>query len=188
MNSYINSINEEQKEYFKILSSEFPEWLLEYINTPAMQRNANISNNCGVNYSKCFHLKYMQSVLDHSVGVALILWHFTHDKKQTLAGLFHDISTPCFKHSIDFMNGDSETQESTEELTDNIIRNCKEIMALLKRDGINIEEVNDYKIYPIADNNTPRLAADRLEYTFSVGIIWGKTWKDLSQIKKYMIT
>ena len=91
-------------------------------------------------------------------------------QKQTLAGLFHDIATPVFKHTIDFMNGDYETQESTEELTSKIITESKEIMALLKRDKIEIEEVADYHLYPIADNDTPRLASDRLEYTLSNGL------------------
>lgn len=45
--------------------------------------------------------------------------------KKTLSGLFHDIATPCFKHCIDFMNGDYETQESKEDLTKNIIQNSK---------------------------------------------------------------
>lgn len=183
--NYLDTLNNEVKQYFKILSPEFPEWLLEYINTPPMQRNAKISNNCGINYSKCFQLRYIYTSLDHGVGTALILWHFTHDKKQTLAGLFHDISTPCFKHCIDFMNGDSQTQESTEELTDSMIRNSKEIMSLLERDGIKIEEVNDYKLYPIADNPTPQLAADRFEYTFSGGLIWGGIWNSLSDIQKF---
>lgn len=93
--------------------------------------------------------------------------HFTHDKKQTLAGLFHDIATPVFKHCIDFLNGDYMTQESTEDLTTEIISNSSEIMRLLKRDNIKLEEVNDYHKYPIADNDTPMLSADRLEYTLS---------------------
>lgn len=38
MNQYLENLNEETKQYFKILSPEFPEWLLEYINTPEMQR------------------------------------------------------------------------------------------------------------------------------------------------------
>ena len=33
--------------------------------------------------------------------------------------------------------------------------------------NITLEEINDYKIYPVADNDTPKLSADRLEYTFS---------------------
>ena len=40
-------------------------------------------------------------------------------------------------------------------------------MSLLKKDNIDVNEVCDYKLYPIADNNTPQLSADRLEYTFS---------------------
>lgn len=133
--------------------------------------------SCGTDYSKVFNLRYWYSNLHHSIGVALIVWHFTKDKKQTLAGLFHDIATPTFKHCIDFMNGDSEYQESTEERTEQIIRNSKSIMSLLNRDGIKIEEVADYHIYPIADNDTPQLSADRFEYTFSSGLTFHRVWE-----------
>ena len=183
MGKYYDSLNNEIKEYFSILSPEFPEWLLEYIDTPEMERISKISMSCGTDYSKCFNVRYWYSNLDHSVGVALIIWHFTHDKKQTLAGLFHDIATPVFKHCIDFMNGDSETQESTEEKTSDIIRNSSKIMSLLKRDGIKLEEVDDYKIYPIADNDTPRLSADRFEYTFASGLTFFRVW-ELDKIRK----
>ena len=105
--------------------------------------------------------------MDHSVAVALIVWHFTHDKKQTLSGLFHDIATPVFKHCVDFLNGDYMTQESTEDLTTNIIKNSKEIMKLLERDNIDVSEIDNYHMYPIADNDTPKLSADRLEYSLS---------------------
>ena len=183
MKKYLESINEEVREYFSILSPTFPEWLLEYIDTPEMQRISKISMSCGTDYSKCFNIRYWYSNLEHSVGVALIIWNFTHDKKQTLAGLFHDIATPVFKHCIDFMNGDSETQESTEERTTDIIKNSKEIMALLNRDGIRLEEVDNYKIYPIADNDTPKLSADRFEYTFSSGLTFFRVW-ELDKIKR----
>jgi len=183
MINYLDTLNEEIKEYFKILSPNFPSWLLEYINTKEMQRIGKISISCGTDYSNCFNIKYWYSNLEHSVGVALIIWNFTHDKKQTLAGLFHDIATPVFKHCIDFMNGDAKTQESTEEKTKDIIKNSKEIIKLLKRDGIKLEEVCDYKIYPIADNDTPKLSSDRFEYTFSSGLTFFRVW-ELDKIKK----
>ncbi len=180
MKNYLQTLKPEIQEYFKILSPEgIPDFLLDYIETPEMQKQGGVSVSCGTIYSKMFHHRFWYSSLDHSVGVALIVWNFTKDKKQTLAGLFHDIATPVFKHSIDFMNGDYETQESTEELTTKMISESKEIMSLLNRDGIKIEEVADYHIYPIADNNTPQLSADRLEYTFSNGLgagdkaLWG---------------
>ena len=183
MYRYLDSLNDEVKEYFSILSPEFPEWLLEYIDTPEMERISKISMSCGSDYSKCFNVRYWYSNLDHSVGVALIIWNFTHDKKQTLAGLFRDVATPVFKHCIDFMNGDSESQESTEEKTSEMIKGSPKIMSLLKRDGIKLEEVEDYKIYPIADNDTPRLSADRFEYTFSSGLTFFRVW-DLDRIRK----
>ena len=169
MNNYIDTLNETIKSYYKILSEDFPDFLNEYINTPEMLKQAKISVSCGTIYSKMYNQMWYSS-LDHSIAVALIIWHFTKDKKQTLSGLFHDIATPVFKHSIDFMNKDYEKQESTEELTTKIISESKEIMTLLNRDGIKVEEVSDYHIYPIADNDTPCLSSDGLEYTLSNGL------------------
>lgn len=171
MEEYLKSIHPKIQKYFKILSPEgIPKFLEEYIKTPPMQKQKNISTTCGTIYSKMFNSQFWNSSLEHSIGVALIVWNFTKDKKQTIAGLFHDIATPVFKHTIDFMNGDYETQESTEELTRKIIMDSKEIMALLKKDGIKIEEVEDYHIYPIADNDSPKLSSDRLGYTLLDGI------------------
>lgn len=167
MEEYFKNLNQTVKDYFKILNVEIPNFLYEYINTKPMLRLNTVSALVGSDYVKFINVNFPYTSLSHSIGVALIIWHFTHDKKQTLAGLFHDIATPTFKHCIDFLNGDYEKQESTEELTTKIISDSNEIMSLLKRDGIALEEVNDYKIYPIADNDTPKLSADRLEYTFS---------------------
>lgn len=170
MEKYFENLRPELSEYFKILSPEPPDFLEEYICVPEMERISKISMFCGKDYSKSFGVKFPVSNLDHSVGVALIIWNFTHDKIQTIAGLYHDIATPVFKHCIDFMNGDSETQESTEEKTLEIIKNSQQIMSLLKRDVVKIEDIADYKMYPIADNNTPRLSADRFEYHFTCGM------------------
>lgn len=168
--SYIDKVSKHVRDYFKVLASDFPEWLDEYINTEEMLKQQYISVTCGKIYSKMFDYEDYSS-LDHSIGVALIIWNFTHDKKQTLAGLFHDIATPAFKHCIDFLNGDYMMQESTEELTKKIIKDSKKIMSLLKRDKIDIDEVCDYHMYPIADNDTPMLSADRLEYSLSNDLI-----------------
>lgn len=184
MSKYIDIINPIIKDYYKILSDDFPEFLIDYIETPRMLKQNRISCSCGTYYSKMYDIEFWFSSLDHSIAVALIIWHFTHDKKQTLSGLFHDISTPSFKHCIDFMNNDHETQESTEYLTKNMILESTEIMNLLTRDNIKVDEVADYHMYPIADNDTPMLSADRLEYTLSNALgqtkkIWG-----LDEIKR----
>lgn len=85
MNNYLKQLDEETREYFEILSSYFPEWLIEYIETPEMQRLAKISQACGTDYTKLYNHEKFYNILDHSVGCALIVWNFTKDKKQTLS-------------------------------------------------------------------------------------------------------
>ena len=180
---YIDSVDKRVLDYFNVLEPDFPEWLNDYIETKELLKQRYISMTCGTIYSDLFESEFFFSSLDHSVAVALIVWHFTHDKKQTLSGLFHDISTPVFKHCVDFLNGDYMTQESTEDLTSKIISNSKEIMELLKRDNIKLEEVDDYHIYPVADNDTPKLSADRLEYSLSNALLTYKL-SDIDEINK----
>ena len=148
-----------------------------------MLKQQYISITCGTIYSDLFESSYFFSSLDHAIAVALIIWHFTHDKKQTLSGLFHDIATPVFKHCVDFLNGDYMTQESTEDLTTKIISESTEIKNLLKKDNILLEEVDDYHKYPIADNDTPKLSSDRLEYSLSNALLTYNLL-DLDEIKE----
>ncbi len=180
---YIDSVDKRVLDYFNVLEPNFPEWLNDYIETKELLKQRYISMTCGTIYSDLFESEFFFSSLDHSVAVALIVWHFTHDKKQTLSGLFHDIATPVFKHCVDFLNGDYMTQESTEDLTSKIISSSKEIMDLLKRDNIKLEEVDDYHIYPVADNDTPKLSADRLEYSLSNALLTYKL-SNIDEISK----
>lgn len=180
---YIDSVDKRVLDYFNVLEPNFPEWLNDYIETKELLKQRYISVTCGKIYSNLFEIDFFFSSLEHSVAVALIVWHFTHDKKQTLSGLFHDIATPVFKHCVDFLNGDYMTQESTEDLTSKIIGSSKEIIDLLKRDNIKLEEVDDYHIYPVADNDTPKLSADRLEYSLSNALLTYKL-SNIDDIKK----
>ena len=180
---YIDSVDKRVLDYFNVLEPNFPEWLNDYIETKELLKQRYISVTCGTIYSDLFESEFFFSSLDHSVAVALIVWHFTHDKKQTLSGLFHDIATPVFKHCVDFLNGDYMTQESTEDLTSKIIGSSKEIMDLLKRDNIKLEEVEDYHIYPVADNDTPKLSADRFEYSLSNALLTYKL-SNIDDIKR----
>ena len=179
----LKPLTPEVREYLSILSDEFPAWLLKYIAAPEIQRLSTVSM-VNIDYNALYNLAGFNSVFQHSIAVALIIWHFTHDKVQTLAGLFHDISSPAFKHAIDYMNNDSERQESLEAHTAETIRNSRVITRQLKRDGILASEVSDYHLYPIADNEAPGLAADRLEYTFSNGLFLFNTLS-LAKVKEY---
>ncbi len=150
-----------------IYHSEIPEFINEAIEAIEMQRLKDVGMNCGCEYTSfpIYQNGATYSRYEHSIGVALIIWHFTNDIAQSLSGLFHDISTPCFAHVIDFLNNDHLTQSSTEEKTEFYIENSKVIQKVLKKYGLTTKQVSDYHNYPIADNDTPRLSSDRLEYT-----------------------
>lgn len=154
---------------WKIYHDEMPEFLNEFLQLDIMKRIQNVGMNCGCEYTQfpLFRNLREYSRYTHSVGCALIVWHFTLDMKQTLAALFHDVATPAFSHVIDFLHHDHLSQESTEEKTLQILESSDELMALLKRYGILVEEIADYHLYPIADNDTPLLSSDRLEYSLS---------------------
>lgn len=179
----LRHLTPEAREYLKVLSPDFPAWLLKYIAAPEMQRLSGVGM-VSLDYSSIFNFEHFNDVLTHSIGVALIIWHFTHDKKQTLAGLFHDIAAPAFKHCIDYLNGDSEHQESIESRTGEIIRNSRVIVKGLKRDGILASEISDYHLYSLADLDAPNLAADRLEYTLANNLFLFNTW-NLDQVKTF---
>ncbi len=166
------------KKYHEILcpKNDYPDFLDKYIGLPLMQRLGGIGLLCGTDWTKLYRNRFFYSRLDHSVGVALIIWHFTHDKAQTLSGLFHDISTSVFSHVSDFRKGDALTQTVTEGPTARMIRSDAALQALLKADGIESKQVENYHLYPIADNEIPQLSADRLEYMFPSGMALDGSW------------
>ena len=172
-------------EYHDILCppSEKPDFLQKYLELPVLKRLDGISLLCGTDWTKLYNNRVKYSRLDHSIGVALIVWHFTKDKAQTIAGLLHDISTPVFSHVGDFRNGDALTQESTEAQTSQIIKDDKQLQKLLHEDELSTELVDDYHKYPIADNEIPSLSADRLEYMFPSGASLYGSWT-FEEIKK----
>lgn len=80
-----------------------------------MNRLKNISQFCGCDYTHLYSPLFFYSRYRHSLVVAHMTWHFTHDKKETIVSLLHDVGTPCFAHVIDYVFGDFLNQESSEK-------------------------------------------------------------------------
>ena len=87
-------------EYHKILNGgkSLPDFLKPYIELPLLQRLKGIGLLCGTDWTPLYRNRFYYSRLDHSVGVALIIYHFTQSKVQSISGLLHDVSTPVFSH------------------------------------------------------------------------------------------
>lgn len=154
-------------EHYSIYHHTVPSFLQDFAKVSAVQRLKLIGMNCGCEYTAFPLFQHLQpySRYDHSLGTALIIWHFTESRAQAVSGLLHDLATPVFAHVIDFLNGDYLVQESTEAGTEKMIAGSAELQELLKAYGLKTEDVCDYHRYPIADNDSPRLSADRLEYS-----------------------
>ncbi len=172
-------------EYHRILNggNSIPDFLIPYIKLPLLQRLKGIGLLCGTDWTPLYKNRFYYSRLDHSIGVALIIYHFTKSKAQTISGLLHDVSTPVFSHVTDFRKGDALTQTKTETQNTYIINSDKELLKLLTKDKIDVEEVSDYHKYPVADNEIPCLSSDRLEYMFPSGMALHGSWT-LDEIRK----
>lgn len=162
--------------YHSILCPDFPDFLFDFVSLPLLQRLQGIGLLCGTDWTPLFRNRFFYSRLDHSVGTALIVWHFTHDRAQTIAALLHDVSSPTFSHVTDFRNGDALTQESTEKLNARMIAENEELAMLLEAHALELSSVDNYHNYPVADTAVPGLCADRLEYMYPSGAALNGVW------------
>ena len=160
---------------FDFYHNNVPQFLAELAATPPMQRLKSVGMNCGCEYTAFPRFASIgpYSRFTHSLGAGLITWHFTNDRAAAAAALLHDIATPVFAHTVDFLNGDYLLQESTESTTASVILSSPELTEALDRLSLSLSEVENYHIYPVADNDSPKLSADRLEYTLGNVVNFG---------------
>lgn len=170
----------------KLGIQNIPEFLNKYLQSSSIKRLQKVGYFCGMDYASKHIYDFSEYITryDHSLSVALLTYKFTKDKKATIAGLIHDIATPCFSHVIDYMNEDYENQESTEEYTEQIIKEDKHLIKCLEEDNIDINEITNFKKYSVVDNERPKLCADRIDGVILTGIGWTKniTKEDIDNI------
>lgn len=172
------------QEYLRIfIDKEYPTFIDKYLKTKTLKRLKYVTQFCGCDYTKLYSPLFCYTRFDHSLVVAHMTWHFTHDKKETIAGLLHDVGTPCFAHAIDYVFGDYLNQESSEKDIILIIKKDKELMEYLKEDNIDLEDLNDLSKFPILENKSPNLCTDRLDGVLHSAYIWLHT-HDIESIKE----
>ena len=165
-------------EYYKnkLGIGNMPEFLKKYLELPIIDRLKYITYLCGMDYASKDIYNFRESITryDHVLTTSLMTWKLTEDKNATLAALFHDAATPCFSHVIDFMNGDSKVQESTEIPHGKIISGAEGLNDMLETDSVNIDSLINFKQYSVVDIDRPKLCADRLDGIILTGISWAE--------------
>lgn len=173
MNQYLNIF----------IDSDYPDFIDKYLTTNTLNRLKHITQFCGCDYTNLYSPLFKYTRYDHSLVVAHMTWHFTHNKKETIMALLHDIGTPCFAHCIDYVFGDYINQESSEKSIIEIINKDNKIQMFLKEDNLSIKDLDDYSSFHILENKSPKLCTDRLDGVLHTCYIWLHT-HSLDQIKE----
>ena len=165
--------------YLNELVDELPKYELKYFMTPSLIRLKNVGYFCGMDYASKNVYNFSENItrFTHSISTSFIIDKLTHDKTKTIAGLYHDIATPCFSHVIDYMNKDYSKQETTEEYTERIIKSDEILLSYLKKDEIKVDDIINFKKFSIVDTERPKLCADRLDGIVLTSIAWTKNIK-----------
>ena len=152
-----------------------PDFVRKACLSPAMKRIRGVDMNCGMNYTQfpLFRNIGPYTRYEHSLGVCCIAWSLTGDPAAALAGLFHDIAAPAFSHVVDFAKGDYKKQEATEERTAVIIEKDPVIQGVLGELGLTTDRVAHDERYPIVNSASPKLCADRFEYSLGNMVNYG---------------
>lgn len=172
------------QDYLKLfMDKEYPKFIDKYLKTKTLERLKHITQFCGCDYTKLYSPLFLYTRFDHSLVVAHMTWHFTHDKKETIVALLHDVGTPCFAHAIDYVFGDYLNQESSEKKITEIIKLDQELVTYLQEDGVSLNDLENFSHYPILENKSPKLCTDRLDGVLHTCFIWLHTHY-LEQIKE----
>lgn len=167
-----------------------PDFENKFLFSYSLQRLKSRGYFCGMDFASKDVYKFSEYIsrFNHSLTASLNTFNLTQDKTQTIATLFHDVATPCFSHVIDYMNKDYAKQESTEEYTEKIIRSDEHLVKCLKQEGINIDDIINFKQYSVVDLERPKLCVDRIDGIILTGMAWTKniTIQNIDEILKSM--
>lgn len=134
--------------------------LLDLIASDAMQRLKGISQH-GI--TALLGITPPFSRFDHSIGAMLLVRRLGAPIKEQVAALLHDVSHTAFSHVIDFVFDDHSGQSYHEEKMEEIVANS-DIPAILNRHGMDWREFLDETKFPLLEQPSPALCADRLDY------------------------
>lgn len=133
--------------------------LVELLQSPAVARLAGVHQH-GI--SGLLGLTPKMTRLEHCIGAFLLVRIVGGDLDEQVAALLHDISHTTMSHVVDFAL--SAPGESYHEKHKARYVRTTEIPAILARHGFGDLKPLDEELYPLVEQPSPHLCADRLDY------------------------
>ena len=112
--SYLDNRNSNILALHYLYSDDVPDYLKDFLEVPEILRLNGIEENSGIDFTGFNIFKYHYSVLDHSLGVALILNKFVDNKNQIIASLFHDINATAYLYSTNYIDKSNFSKDDVE--------------------------------------------------------------------------
>jgi uncharacterized protein len=134
--------------------------ILDLIQTDAMQRLQNVFQH-GI--TALLGITRPTSRLEHSLGVMILAERMGASLDEQIAALLHDVSHTAFSHVIDYVFGNYDSQSYHEEKKEDYI-GSSDIPQVLERYGYEWRHFLNEEQFPILEQASPHLCADRLDY------------------------
>jgi len=100
---------------------------------------------------------------DHSVGAMLLVRRLGGSVREQIAALLHDVSHTAFSHVIDYVFDDHDGQSYHDEVKETFVVQT-DLPAVLAQYGYDWTDFLDERRFPLLEQPSPRLCADRIDY------------------------
>ena len=136
--------------------------ILDLINSKSMQRLK------GIDQAGPFDAYFPHDNVtrfEHSLGVYILLEKFGASLLEQISGLLHDVSHTAFSHVADYVfhDGSGKYKNFQDEELENFIKKS-EIPAVLKKYGVDYNDILDESKFLLQEKELPDLCADRIDY------------------------
>jgi HD superfamily phosphohydrolase len=158
--------------------------LIDLMRTVAMERLRGVLQH-GI--TAVIGITHPTTRFEHSVGVMLLARRLGAPLKEQVAALLHDVSHTAFSHVIDYVFGGHDRQSYHETIKESYIAGT-DLPALLARHGYDWRDFLHEEDYPLLEQPSPALCADRLDYFLRDSRDLGlSTDDDIENVLKHLV-
>ena len=103
------------------------------------------------------------SRFEHSMGVMLLVRRLGAPLEEQMAALLHDVSHTAFSHVIDYVFDGHDSQSYHEDMKESYVAGT-DLPAVLAGHGYDWRDFLQEESFPLLEQPSPALCADRLDY------------------------